>query len=391
MLSRFQREAKLLIKLDHPNVVRAFQFGESAGKHYFVMEYLDGQTLDEILSTRKRLPPAEAIQIVYQAMRGMEHIHSRNMVHRDIKPANLILIPSAGSSLAENTLKANVKLLDIGLGKTFFDEHIPIHEAETQLTSEGVLLGTPDYMSPEQAKNASAADIRADIYSLGCVLYHCLTGQPPFPDRNLMNQIIRHATETAKPLKDMLNPVPEGLQAVIDIMLAKEPEKRYQTPEKAAQALKLFLKHLPEAPVSPEPSAKYLKWLQIQSSEQKKLADTLALKATDSGPRPRPNPAKLESPRTPPTAEVSKARTKEASPAPKPIPKLEPLEVDVEPVSEEFDVELVPDQGGAAVPIQKFALSRRDFAMLGIGAAGGLLIAGIGYVLSQGAKKEKAE
>ena len=281
LLSRFQREAKLLIKLDHPNVVRAFEFGESGGKHYFAMEYLEGETLDEMLSRRGKLPVPEAVQIAYQAMRGLEHLHARGMVHRDVKPANIILIPGAGSSLAENALKANAKLLDIGLGKSFFDESGGNQSTDLQLTGEGVLLGTPDYMPPEQARNAAAADIRADIYSLGCVLFHCLTGQPPFPDRNLMNQIIRHATEPMRPLGDFLKPVPDGLQSLVDRLTAKHPDERFQTPAEAIQAMKPFIRQLPEAPASTPPSPKYLQWLRQAHGEVP--AEAPAAKAKDSG------------------------------------------------------------------------------------------------------------
>src|SRR5439155_18961355 len=115
---------------------------------------------------------------------------------RDLKPANLMLVTSAGSSATPT-----VKILDIGLGRETFDEGMPATEQNAQLTGEGVLLGTPDYLSPEQARDARSVDIRTDIYSLGCVLYHTLSGQPPFPDTNVLNQMIRHAKEEAAPLR----------------------------------------------------------------------------------------------------------------------------------------------------------------------------------------------
>ena len=121
MLARFQREARLLTRLDHPNVVRAFQVGEADGKHYLVLEYLDGDTLDEVLAKRKRLPPTEAVRVVHQALLGLQHIHERGMIHRDLKPANLMLVGPPGRT-ATDTAGRVVKILDIGLGKAVFDE-----------------------------------------------------------------------------------------------------------------------------------------------------------------------------------------------------------------------------------------------------------------------------
>src|ERR1700722_8741387 len=180
VLGRFQREARLLTQLDHPNVVRAFQVGESGGINYIAMEFLEGETLDEILSRRKRLPWAQAVRLIHQILCGLEHLYERRMIHRDVKPSNLMLMPAPVKN--ETTWNSTVKILDIGLGREMFDEETPEGQIETQLTVEGSVLGTPDYLAPEQAKDARSADIRADIYSVGCVLFHCLCGHPPFPD-----------------------------------------------------------------------------------------------------------------------------------------------------------------------------------------------------------------
>ena len=241
-LARFKREGRLLTRLDHPNVVRAFHLGESGGKNYLVLEYLDGDTLEEALERSKRLPPLEAVRIVHQAMLGLQHIHERGMIHRDLKPANLMLVNPSGPGTADRT----VKILDIGLGKSVFSEgeKSPVDDP-SQLTTDGVLIGTPDYLAPEQARSAKTADIRSDIYSLGCVLYHTLTGQPPFPDKSVLNQVMRHATEQPRLLTDFLSEVPDGLQNVMNWMMAKDPAQRYATPERAAQALNLFLRNTP--------------------------------------------------------------------------------------------------------------------------------------------------
>ena len=246
MFARFQREAKLALYLKHPNIVRGFQVGETTGLHYIVMEYLDGETLEDVLTRRTKLLPGEAVRLTYHLLQGLQHIHEQSLVHRDLKPSNLMLVPaSPKGGPNDNTLRSTLKILDIGLGRALFDEgdssaEIDVDE-DMQLTGEGVLLGTPDYLSPEQARDAHKADIRSDIYSVGCVIYHLLTGQPPFPDTNIISQMVRHATETAKPMKELNPAVPEGIQLVLNQMIAKNPVQRYQTPTQAASALQPFL------------------------------------------------------------------------------------------------------------------------------------------------------
>jgi len=255
VLARFRREAKLLTRLDHPNVVRAFQVAEAGNRNYFVLEYLDGETLEEVLEQSKGLPPVEAVRIVHQALLGLQHIHERGMIHRDLNPGNLMLVGDGTSDRA-------VKILDIGLGKSVFDETLasPVGDP-SQLTSDGVLIGTAEYLAPEQARSARTADIRCDIYSLGCVLYHALTGQPPFPDKSVLNQVMRHATAPPRPLTDFLSSVPDGLQHVVNSMLAKDPAHRYATPLKAAQALNLLLKISPAPRSAPAASPAYQQYL----------------------------------------------------------------------------------------------------------------------------------
>lgn len=262
MFARFQREARLALRLQHPNVVRTFQVAEGTGLHYLVMEYLAGEDLAEVLERRGKLPPAEAARVVYQALQGLQHLHEKGVVHRDLKPSNLMLIPSP--CLPDNTLKATVKVLDIGLGRALFDEGDAAGGENLQLTTDGALLGTPDYLAPEQARNAHTADIRADVYSLGCVLFQCLAGQVVFPDKNIVNKMVKHASETPRPLRDFNPAVPEGLQAVVSGMMAKDPAQRFPTPAHAAQALAPFLPQAAEAAGAAgggEMQA-YLTWLQ---------------------------------------------------------------------------------------------------------------------------------
>jgi serine/threonine protein kinase len=264
-LARFQREAKMAVKLKHLNVVRAFHMGNASGVYFLVMEYLEGETLEDVLKRRHKLPVGEAVRIVHQTMVGLQHIHEQGLIHRDLKPANLMLVPAAG----ENTLGATVKILDIGLGRALFDENAPSDMDDMQLTTEGAVLGTPDYLAPEQARDAHKVDVRADIYSLGCLLYHVLTGQVPFPDKNALHQIVRHATETARPVRDLEPSVPEALQGIIQRMMSKTPDQRYATPGQAAAALLPFLPRETMKPAEAGPHQQaYLKWLEGESAKE---------------------------------------------------------------------------------------------------------------------------
>lgn len=239
LLARFQRESRLAMRLQHPNVARTFQAGEEHGLHYLVLEYLEGQTLKDVLLRRGRLSAAEAIRLIYQVLQGLQHIHEVGMVHRDLEPGNLMLVSTAGADVTESILQCTVKILDIGLGRALFDEGTP--GVPVVLTTQGEMLGTPDYCAPEQFLSAHTVDIRADIYSVGCVLYHALVGESPFVEKNLVRLQIRHCSETPAPLASFNLQVPAGLQKVMDCMLAKDPALRYATPGEAAKELRAFM------------------------------------------------------------------------------------------------------------------------------------------------------
>jgi serine/threonine protein kinase len=362
ILSRFQREAKLLTKLDHANVVRAFQCGEAGGRHYIVMEYLEGETLDEVLARRKRLPAAEAVRIVYQALLGLQNVFEKAMVHRDLKPSNLLLVPAPTQGPDETTFDSTVKILDIGLGRTTFDESS--REPETRVTSEGTLLGGTDYLAPEQARSAHEADIRADIYSLGCILFQLLTGQVPFPDPNTLSQIVKHATEPPPPLANLVPQLPDGLQQVVNWMMAKDPNQRYPTPARAAQALQVFLRQ-PSAPAG-----------EIAPDQVK---DPIVSGAADA---PRIPVGRLETePRRKEPRKEAAATVKKAGAVTEPF-GAPPLADD-----DEYDVEIIgpppKKQRALGEPRSLLELDRRDYIMAGIG--GGLVLTAIlaGYGLSR--------
>jgi tRNA A-37 threonylcarbamoyl transferase component Bud32 len=356
LLGRFQREARLAMKLKHPNVVRAFQTGETDGLYYIVMEYLDGETLEDVLKRRGRLPPSEAVRLIHQALLGLQHLFEQGMVHRDLKPGNLMLL--GGSPTA--TKDATVKIMDIGLGKALFDDAGPAGQFD--LTNEGSLLGTPDYMAPEQARNAQSADIRADIYSLGCALYQATAGQVPFVETNLVRLLMRHATEPPRPLREFNRAVPEGLQQIVDWMMAKDPAQRYPTPERAAQALQVLLVAGADGPAQPTARMRaYLDWLDKQPGTATAAAPMAAplpeIELVPVEPPPRPVRAKA-------VAASAKPRSARAA-RPTPVPG---------------NAETQPDELHKAR-----LLSRRDLTLLAIGGGavlgGAILVSAMAYGL----------
>lgn len=239
-LARFHREARLAMRLTHPNTIRTFQAGEDAGIHYLVMEYLEGDTLKDVLLQQGRLPAAEAIRLTYQALQGLQHLHELGIVHRDIEPGNLLLVGSGLSTASTPTPPLpTLKILDIGVGRAMFDDGAA--GVADAVTVAGDQLGTAEYRSPEQSRDPHQADIRSDLYSLGCVFYHCLIGEPPFAEKNLVRLLMRHATESPTPLSKYNVAAPAGLQHVLDMMLAKDPALRYGTPGEAIRDLRGFL------------------------------------------------------------------------------------------------------------------------------------------------------
>ena len=204
------------------------------------MEFLEGETLDEVLTRRKRLPSGEAVRLVQQALNGLQHLHERRMIHRDLKPANLMLTPAAGKP--DTTLGGDRSRSSTSASAANCSPRTPRRARSTRNSPPKARCSArPITWRPEQARDARNADIRADIYSIGCVLYHCLTGRPPFPESNIMTQMLKHATEKPVPLASLADDVPPGLQTVIDRMLAKSPDDRFATPAEAAEALTPFL------------------------------------------------------------------------------------------------------------------------------------------------------
>lgn len=222
MVERFHREAKAAAKLAHENIVTLIDDGEIDGTHYLVMEFVEGVDLYNYIAKKRRLDPEEARKILLQAAKALDHAHHQGVVHRDIKPSNFLLTKKDGKLL--------VKLADMGLARR-------VDENEFRVTKDGTTVGTIDYISPEQAHDANKADIRSDIYSLGCTFYHMLSGDPPFPKGSLPERLMAHL-KIEPPDICKLNPgVPRTFAFILQKMLAKKPKDRFQTPRELVKVL----------------------------------------------------------------------------------------------------------------------------------------------------------
>ena len=224
-VKRFQREVRAAAALSHPNIVLADDADEIDGTHLLVMEYVEGTDLARLVKGKGPLPVARACEYVRQAALGLQHAHERGLVHRDVKPHNLLL--SADGQV--------VKILDMGIAR--LESPSSEDDQSSTMTQTGAVMGTPDYLSPEQAINSHTADIRADIYSLGCTLYFLLAGEVPFPGGALGYKLVRHRMEEPAPLEKVRPGVPSWTAQVVRKMMAKKPEQRFQTPAEVAAAL----------------------------------------------------------------------------------------------------------------------------------------------------------
>ncbi len=210
-LARFQREVEAAAKLEHPHIVAAYDAGQAGSAHFLVMQYVDGQDLSALVKKHGPLSVESAVGYLLQAARGLEYAHGEGVIHRDIKPANLLL-----------DKKGAIKILDMGLARISTDGNAA---TQAELTGTGAVMGTVDYMAPEQAMSTKSADARADIYSLGCSLYYLLTGSPVYDGETITARLVAHQFSPVPSLGD----VPEAVEAIFQKMVAKKIEDRYQS------------------------------------------------------------------------------------------------------------------------------------------------------------------
>jgi serine/threonine protein kinase len=298
----FEREVRAIARLVHPNIVTAYDANEAEGRFYLVLEYVDGPNLEQLVRAQGPLPFNQACDYMRQAAHGLQCAHKQGMVHRDIKPANLLV------QRKDNTHDL-VKISDFGLARIMTPgvEAGNASYAGTILTRDNTVMGTPDYLSPEQARNMHKTDIRSDLYSLGCTFHFLLTGRVLFPGGNPMDKLIRHGTEKPAPVTQLRPDVPAEVAAVVLKLLAKRPEDRYQTPVDLAAALEPYAVSgsIPWAPL-PVPAVPFVDGLatpadpndsgvrsiidEFASDEQSALVNTVS---PDGEPTPAVAPSRL--------------------------------------------------------------------------------------------------
>jgi serine/threonine-protein kinase len=244
-IRRFYREIEAAAQLAHPNIVIAFDAGQCGERHYLSMEYVEGVDLKRLIRHSGPLPIDRCCDFIRQAALGLQHAHERGLVHRDIKPSNLIATWGEGMAHGGDswngrprellsTDKATVKILDLGLALLCQ----PDAPASCAMSGESRVVGTADYMAPEQWMNPHTVDIRADLYSLGCTFYFLLTGQVPFPGDETMEKMLKHNLDEPAPVERLRVGVPQNVLKVVRRLLAKKPDQRYQQPADLLEALR---------------------------------------------------------------------------------------------------------------------------------------------------------
>jgi putative intracellular protease/amidase/predicted Ser/Thr protein kinase len=254
-VERFEREVHLAAKLSHPNIVVSYDADEAGGLHFLAMEYVEGETLDVRIDREGPASVKQACGWIEQAALGLEHARERGMAHRDIKPANLMITP-----------EGEVRILDFGLSRIVKERVSPSETTSSPVTNGSetrtdMILGTPDYVAPEQIVESSCADIRSDIYSLGCSLYFLLTGKSPFHHRNISGKLSAHQKEPFPDIRKHRSDVPDALHAVLTRMTAKDPEARFQTPAEVAESLQVIVESLEKPNESPREADGAVSWL----------------------------------------------------------------------------------------------------------------------------------
>lgn len=275
LVERFRREARHVARLNHENIVTLFEFGQTQDTFYLAMEFIDGIDLATHIINQGKLDPDEAIRILTQATRALEHSHEQGIVHRDVKPSNFLIIRKGD--------RLTVKMTDLGIARE-------IEADELRVTGADKTVGTIDYMSPEQARDSRAADIRSDIYSLGCTLYHMLAGRPPFVGTTT-ELVFKHLEEAPVEIRTINPRVSAGLSFILGKMLAKNPADRYQTPSELLGDLERIDKL--GQPKPPEPVAKTPLEIQrrrIRVDQAKKTPEDQIRDDRDTATFPGPSP-----------------------------------------------------------------------------------------------------
>ena len=232
-MKRFDREAKSAAQLNHPNIVRLFDADQVGDRHYLAMEFIEGSDLAALVKDTGPLPVGMTCSFIRQAATGLHYAHELGLVHRDIKPSNILVMAPNKSGKTDS--EGVIKILDMGLARAVGNDEGDA--ALTALTQDGTVIGTPDFMSPEQAKNSSTVDGRSDLYSLGCTFYYLLTGQSPFPMGTTLEKLLQHQMDQPLHIQLLRRDVPNEVAAIVHKLLAKRSGDRFQTGGALATAL----------------------------------------------------------------------------------------------------------------------------------------------------------
>lgn len=238
---QFQREMQAVTRLSHTNVIKTYDAGVHGDTHYFAMEYVQGTDLRKVVHLSGPLSIGEACDYIRQVAAGLQHAHQLGLVHRDIKPANLFLIHPPGHEAPKPGVTWRrpkdpvIKIIDWGLSRVR-----DVNEECEASVEEGMLIGTADYIAPEQARNPHLVDIRADIYSLGCTFYYLLTGKPPFPGTSALQKVLQHQEAEPTPIQEHRPEISAELAEIIHKMMGKQPERRFQIPLALSMPLRKF-------------------------------------------------------------------------------------------------------------------------------------------------------
>jgi len=244
-VQQLRREQQAVVRLVHPNIIKTYDADQVDGLHYFAMECVEGMDLHQYVQRYGPAPVEQACDYVRQTAQGLQHAHQAGLVHRDVKPANLFLLnpplPDGEGPVRSRPAEPVVKILDWGLARLRPASGEATDATAQEIDAEkGLLIGTADYIAPEQARDPTLVDIRADIYSLGCVFYYLLTGRPPFAGPSLMQKLLQHQEEPPPSARALRPDVGDELNVVLLRMMAKQPEERFQIPLLAAAALRRF-------------------------------------------------------------------------------------------------------------------------------------------------------
>jgi serine/threonine protein kinase len=266
MRARFQREMEMCRKVSHPNIAEAYDVGEYRGVHFIAMEFIPGRTLSKLVAGEGRLDVARAARLFADVAEALNHAHAQGLIHRDLKPSNILVTP-----------RDVAKVVDLGLALM----HGETGEDAMVIGGKGYIVGTMDYIAPEQTTDAARVGPRSDLYSMGCALYFALAGQPPFPGGSSKEKVLRHRVEMPMPLLKLRPGLPSGFVTLVERLMSKDPEGRPANAAEAAEELRAWAEGDPTEDVVEVPSIETNLYDQTAASTEYSLVSLPAVEVVD--------------------------------------------------------------------------------------------------------------